>query len=74
MHTGRELFQFQRGGHRVTVVVRGWPRVRQYIGYIDGEERVYASGKGDLMRLLLEMISARPAAQANRGNAAASAS
>jgi hypothetical protein len=51
MPKGRELFQFQRGGHRITVVVRGWPRVRRYIAYIDGEARVSARGKGDLKEI-----------------------
>jgi len=52
----RDLFQIRRGGTLLAVAVRGGGALRTYIGSINGEECATAREKGELLRMLFEMV------------------
>jgi hypothetical protein len=57
MQDHHELFTIKRGGKRLSVAVVRECRHRTYVGLIDGQVCATSLGKGDLLRVLLEMTT-----------------
>lgn len=60
MQDCHELFSIKRGDKRLTVSVLKTSRHRTYVGSIDGQVCAMSFGKGDLLRMLIEIAAPLP--------------
>jgi hypothetical protein len=59
---GKELFEISHGGRNIAVFLRNVGLRKRYIGSVNGIVCVIGSGKGDVMRRLIEVARHYPKA------------
>jgi hypothetical protein len=58
----KELFVIRHDGRNLSLHRRGRGRHRTYLGYINGEYAALAPGKGECLRIIINMARSRPKA------------